>query len=100
MNSKEIGRSKFHLLSFLLVSLEETNSKPASKGECAELQLQCHKAIVDLEPRDSNKISGLFVTVSNIILTITTGVFNLFINLLIILFLVVLGLCCCLWAFL
>lgn len=33
MNSKEIGRSKFHLLSCLPVSLEETNSKPAGKGE-------------------------------------------------------------------
>lgn len=34
MNSKEVERSKFHLLSCLLGSLEEiNNSKPADKGE-------------------------------------------------------------------
>ena len=50
MNSKEIGKSKFYLLSCLLVSLEEANRKPAGGGR-AEFQLQYHKAIVDLELR-------------------------------------------------
>ena len=51
MNSKEIGKSKFHLLSCLRVSLEEANRKPAGEGGRAEFQLQYHKAIVDLELR-------------------------------------------------
>lgn len=62
MNSKEMGRREFYLLSCLPVSLEEPNSKPAAKentllSSSSGITKQ-NIVAVDLDLRDNSLISS------------------------------------------